>query len=104
MRISRWLPPGMKKRPSTGTSRPRDGCVSCMRPEQGEPITPRAARTGQNCQSNRVSFSSIELHADDFSDKRRPCSTFDLDGAFRGDAHPALDRFDGLDLLTQPDA
>jgi len=56
VRISRSLPPGTKKRPSGGTSRPRDGCVNCMRPEQGEPITPRAARTGQNCPDRAAYF------------------------------------------------
>ena len=55
-------------------------------------------------QIDRVCFSSIELHADSFGDERRPCRTFDLDGAFRGDAHAPLDRFDGFDLLAKPDA
>jgi hypothetical protein len=43
---------------------------------------------------NPVSFSSIELHADDFGDKRRSRGTFDLDSAFLGDAHAPVDRFD----------
>ena len=47
---------------------------------------------------------SVELHADGLGDKRRSCCTLDLDRVLRGDAHAALDRFDGLDLLTQPDA
>jgi len=56
VRISRSLPPCTKKQPSRGTSRPRDGCVSCMRPEQGKPIAPRPARTGQNCPDRAAYF------------------------------------------------